>query len=263
MSVIDHVPDADTHYRAICTQLFGPGSQLRFAPGFPPPPPRDDEVPDDGDGGGPGGPDAGRRRPRRRPTRADPSPSHPRCRPRSAGPRVLVPLVQPRWPSRLGDTGEIPVVRVPREPTRPTRTPGSTRRATGWTEPRGPPSPRPAPWHGIRRPPWMGASRHVPLASVPSVQPSGGTRHGRHADHADRAGAPRGGRTGVPAQEAAHGAGPHRVRRGVIIGAGIFTLTGRAAKEVAGPSIVLSFVLAAICCASRRCATRSSRRRCR
>src|SRR6187200_3524442 len=36
---------------------------------------------------------------------------------------------------------------------------------------------------------------------------------------------------------------------GVIIGAGIFTLTGRAAKEVAGPSIVLSFVLAAVCCA--------------
>jgi len=35
---------------------------------------------------------------------------------------------------------------------------------------------------------------------------------------------------------------------GVIIGAGIFTLTGRAAKEVAGPAIVLSFVLAAICC---------------
>ena len=35
---------------------------------------------------------------------------------------------------------------------------------------------------------------------------------------------------------------------GVIIGAGIFTLTGRAAKEVAGPSIVLSFVIAAICC---------------
>ena len=36
---------------------------------------------------------------------------------------------------------------------------------------------------------------------------------------------------------------------GVIIGAGIFTLTGRAAKEYAGPSIVISFVLAAICCA--------------
>lgn len=35
---------------------------------------------------------------------------------------------------------------------------------------------------------------------------------------------------------------------GVIIGAGIFTLTGRAAKEMAGPSIVLSFVLAAVCC---------------
>ena len=36
---------------------------------------------------------------------------------------------------------------------------------------------------------------------------------------------------------------------GVVIGAGIFTLTGKAAHDVAGPSIVLSFVFAAICCA--------------
>ncbi|MCT9820045.1 amino acid permease [Microbacterium sp. W1N] len=36
---------------------------------------------------------------------------------------------------------------------------------------------------------------------------------------------------------------------GVVIGAGIFTLTGRAAHEVAGPAIVLSFVVAAIACA--------------
>ncbi|MEN0128403.1 MAG: amino acid permease [Brevundimonas sp.] len=36
---------------------------------------------------------------------------------------------------------------------------------------------------------------------------------------------------------------------GVVIGAGIFTLTGRAAHETAGPAIVLSFVIAAICCA--------------
>lgn len=35
---------------------------------------------------------------------------------------------------------------------------------------------------------------------------------------------------------------------GVIIGAGIFTLTGRAARDYAGPSIALSFVLAAVCC---------------
>jgi amino acid permease len=34
---------------------------------------------------------------------------------------------------------------------------------------------------------------------------------------------------------------------GVIIGAGIFTLTGRAAKLYAGPSIALSFVLAVLC----------------
>ncbi|NYG06712.1 APA family basic amino acid/polyamine antiporter [Phycicoccus badiiscoriae] len=35
---------------------------------------------------------------------------------------------------------------------------------------------------------------------------------------------------------------------GVIIGAGIFTLTGRAAANYAGPSIAISFVIAAICC---------------
>jgi amino acid transporter len=34
---------------------------------------------------------------------------------------------------------------------------------------------------------------------------------------------------------------------GVIIGAGIFTVTGRAAGQYAGPSIVLSFVLGAVC----------------
>jgi APA family basic amino acid/polyamine antiporter len=36
---------------------------------------------------------------------------------------------------------------------------------------------------------------------------------------------------------------------GVVIGAGIFTLTGRVAKEFAGPGVVFSFVLAAVCCA--------------
>ncbi|HET9648195.1 MAG TPA: amino acid permease [Microlunatus sp.] len=35
---------------------------------------------------------------------------------------------------------------------------------------------------------------------------------------------------------------------GVIIGAGIFTLTGRAAGTVAGPSIAISFVISAVCC---------------
>ena len=35
---------------------------------------------------------------------------------------------------------------------------------------------------------------------------------------------------------------------GVIIGAGIFTVTGRAALEYAGPSIIISFVVGAICC---------------
>ena len=36
---------------------------------------------------------------------------------------------------------------------------------------------------------------------------------------------------------------------GVVIGAGIFTLTGRAAHNGAGPAIVVSFVIAAFCCA--------------
>lgn len=36
---------------------------------------------------------------------------------------------------------------------------------------------------------------------------------------------------------------------GVVIGAGIFTLTGRAAHEVAGPAVVISFIVAAFACA--------------
>lgn len=36
---------------------------------------------------------------------------------------------------------------------------------------------------------------------------------------------------------------------GVVIGAGIFTVTGRAAQQYAGPSVVLSFILAAVVCA--------------
>ncbi|KQW53163.1 amino acid permease [Nocardioides sp. Root1257] len=36
---------------------------------------------------------------------------------------------------------------------------------------------------------------------------------------------------------------------GVVIGAGIFTLTGKVASQYAGPGVVFSFLLAAICCA--------------
>ena len=36
---------------------------------------------------------------------------------------------------------------------------------------------------------------------------------------------------------------------GVVIGAGIFTLTGRVAHQMTGPAIVISFVVAAVCCA--------------
>ncbi len=36
---------------------------------------------------------------------------------------------------------------------------------------------------------------------------------------------------------------------GVVIGAGIFTVTGLAARDNAGPAVTLSFVIAAVCCA--------------
>ncbi|GAA4399931.1 hypothetical protein GCM10023168_08030 [Fodinibacter luteus] len=126
LSVIDHVPDADAHYRAICTQLFGPGSQVRFLPGgMAPPPPRED-GPSDGDdgaggpgdgsgggsgtdGGGRGGPDAG-------------GPVGVPAAGSGGGSPLPSPIRTPEsWyrssnldgPSRLGDTGEIPVVRAP------------------------------------------------------------------------------------------------------------------------------------------------------
>lgn len=36
---------------------------------------------------------------------------------------------------------------------------------------------------------------------------------------------------------------------GVVIGAGIFTLTGQVAATYAGPAVAISFVIAAVCCA--------------
>ena len=147
MSRIDHVPDADQHYKAICTQLFGPGSQIRLQSdgGFPsggsfrPPPPPDG-------GGGPAGggfpPD---------PYAGGPPPVAPAARAATAAPAPTEPadeenqrtegperpervgqgqggergpgVVPESWyrssnadgPSRLGDTGEIPIVHVPRE----------------------------------------------------------------------------------------------------------------------------------------------------
>ena len=96
LSTIDHVPDADTHYHAICTQLFGPGldAALRPRAAPPPQPPRDDDGPDGGGGGGPtDGPDAG-----------GPAPAGARAEPRRGRrataepdqrPRVVVPQLEP------------------------------------------------------------------------------------------------------------------------------------------------------------------------
>ena len=145
MSRIDHVPDADQHYKAICTQLFGPGSQIRLQSdgGFPsggsfrPPAPPEGGGPPGG--GFPPDPYAGGPAPMAPAAPATPAP--PPAEPaneengRTDGPerpeRVRQgqggepgPGVVPEsWyrssnadgPSRLGDTGEIPIVHVPRD----------------------------------------------------------------------------------------------------------------------------------------------------
>ncbi len=117
LSRIDHVPDADTHYHAICTQLFGPGSMLRFNPGGMPPPaqgPPSDDDDGPGGGGGPNGPGSGG---------PAPAGARPVVRP-ADGSDLPSPIRTPEsWyrssnlggPLHLGDTGEIPVVRVPHD----------------------------------------------------------------------------------------------------------------------------------------------------
>lgn len=135
LSVIQHVPDADRHYRAICTQLFGPGSPLRGFPGGPGaigPTPEDPVGPDDGTGTGtapqPPAPAPAPRVPPPSPVRVS-GRGHPRRgeygepgdpvdpggwaeRPVSAEPESWYRSSNLRGSSHLGDTGEIPVVRT-------------------------------------------------------------------------------------------------------------------------------------------------------
>lgn len=111
LSTIDHVPDADTHYRAICTQLFGPRPMTHPDPGALPP---QRQSGDTGPGGvGPAnGPDAGG--PATAGARRDP---HRSDRDEQAGP-ISAPESWYRSSNLAGhhgDTGEIPVVRVARE----------------------------------------------------------------------------------------------------------------------------------------------------
>lgn len=65
------------------------------------------------------------------------------------------------------------------------------------------------------------------------------TKH-PHASHADA--------DGLSLQRALGPWGLTALGIGAVIGGGIFVITGQAAAEHAGPAIVLSFVLAAICC---------------
>lgn len=115
LSVIEFVPNAQTHYQVICDQLFGSGAAKLQPPGSNRP---SGPAPDDDGPGGPGAWDD--------PDGAGPHPS-------GHGPAVVAssPALRPdptadpvqrstpeSWyrssnlgaPSRLGDTGEIPVV---------------------------------------------------------------------------------------------------------------------------------------------------------
>jgi uncharacterized membrane protein YgcG len=132
LSEIRYVPDADAHYRAICTQLFGPSSQVRFQGGGW------GGMPGGGgqSGGGPAGPggDTGGRGGHDvvpDPEGEEPGPAVV-VGPADGGVRVSrrghppAPGPEPEsWyrssnlhgPTRRGDTGEIPVVAAPREDT--------------------------------------------------------------------------------------------------------------------------------------------------
>ena len=129
MSVIDHGPNANENYSKICDQLFGPGSQIRLQSdgGFPsggsfrPSPPPGGGTGGGGRGSGPP-PDAGE------PSSAGTSsPPLPYPEDHGAGWGEAEAEQAPEsWyrssnggPSRLGDTGEIPVVRVPPEDQEP------------------------------------------------------------------------------------------------------------------------------------------------
>ncbi len=115
LSRIPYVPDADTHYRAICTELFGPNSAHQIdpddlwtpPPGPPGPPGGGDEWGRGPGGGGPPTPDAGGPAPVARP--------RPRAVEPTEAPESWYRSSNLRGPFHLDDTGEIPVVRVPDE----------------------------------------------------------------------------------------------------------------------------------------------------
>ncbi|MGL4177544.1 MAG: PH domain-containing protein [Dermatophilaceae bacterium] len=134
LSVIEHVPDADRHYRAICTTLFGPSGAAGGSPGAagesgaddtdPTAPPGEDRLSPDDDG--PGFDDGTGSRtdterepdpagsPTRRQLPASPvqvsGRGHPRRKP-SAEPESWYRSSNLSGRPRLGDTGEIPVIR--------------------------------------------------------------------------------------------------------------------------------------------------------
>jgi membrane protein YdbS with pleckstrin-like domain len=130
LSHIPWVPDADAHYHAICTELFGPGAPPRVPPQYGGGWGTQGGGPGgSGPGSGPGG--LGGPEPAGEPEGEEPGPAVV-VGPGEGGVRVSrkghAPMPGPEpesWyrssnldgPTRLGDTGEIPVVPAPREDT--------------------------------------------------------------------------------------------------------------------------------------------------
>ncbi|HSF97189.1 MAG TPA: PH domain-containing protein [Ornithinibacter sp.] len=123
LSVIDHVPDAETHYQAICAQLFGSGTAVFGHPygdgwSHRPPPPDDDGPQGPGGPVGPGGwdgpggdgPQPGGRGPGPVASSTGPRPDPTADPVQRSTPESWYRSSNLGEPSRLGDTGEIPVV---------------------------------------------------------------------------------------------------------------------------------------------------------
>jgi hypothetical protein len=118
LSVVTFVPNAQSHYQAICAQLFGSGATTYLQPpgGAGPAGPRPDDGPGgSGGSGGWGGPGDEGPRPSGRGPAAVPASTGPRPDPTADPVQRSTPESWYRSsnlgaPSRLGDTGEIPVV---------------------------------------------------------------------------------------------------------------------------------------------------------
>ncbi len=180
------------------------------------------------------------------------APPRQRARPRPAGARHTPTCTAPTTPSRTASTPTPGACRSSVRPTGPRRSTRATTSGVAGAAPTPARSGRaPTTDAGSDRRCPHGARRRSPTPLVcddPHVPDPLGGQHERVPYQVGRGldGRVRGGRPQTEETLSALDLTVFGI--GVIIGAGIFTLTGRAAKDYAGPSIALSFVIGAIVC---------------